>query len=148
MGRLAAYAAGEVGRRNYRRAASLRRRATVLASGILSLSTSCQGAYQRAGYKPVPRSVLRVLKVVNAACGLKRSALNQCGSNVSAATFRYTRGPAVRTTTQVSPKLSGSEQPSSIISLMVWAGGAVEQPTITVNMAAQVFDDVVNKFCP
>ena len=31
---------------------------------------------------------------------------------------------------------------------MVWAGGAVEQPTITVNMAAQVFDDVVNKFCP
>ena len=68
--------------------------------------------------------------------------------NVSAATFRYTRGPAVRTTTQVSPKLSGSEQPSSIISLMVWARGAVEQPTITVNMAAQVFDDVVNKFCP
>ena len=37
---------------------------------------------------------------------------------------------------QVSPKPSGSEQPSSIISLMVWAGGAVEQPTITVNMAA------------
>ena len=154
MGRLAAYAAGEVGCRNYPRrrlAPSARDRDGVGHSASILKShspPSRQGAYQRAGYKPVPRSVLRVLKVVNAARALKRSALNQCGSNVSAATFRYTRGPAVRTTTQVSPKPSGSEQPSSIISLMVWAGGAVEQPTITVNMAAQVFDDVVNKFCP
>jgi hypothetical protein len=39
------------------------------------------------------------LKVVSAARALKRSALIQCGSNVFAAiSFRYTRGPAVRTT--------------------------------------------------
>ena len=36
----------------------------------------------------------------------QRSALNQCGSHAFAAiSFRYTRGPAVRTTTQVSPGL-------------------------------------------
>jgi hypothetical protein len=94
-------------------AASLRRRATVLASAIRLPSykshfpPSHQGAYQRAGYKPVPWSVLRVLKVVSVARALKRSALNQSASNVFAAiSFRYTRGPAVRTTTQVSSGLA------------------------------------------
>ena len=68
---LARWAAGII-----RAAASLRRRATVLASAIRLPSykshspPSRQGAYQRAGYKPVPRSVLRVLKVVSAARAL------------------------------------------------------------------------------
>ena len=76
MGRLAAYAAGEVGCRNYPRRRlppSARDRAGVgYSASILQvpLSPSRQGAYQRAGYKPVPRSVLRVLKVVNAARAL------------------------------------------------------------------------------
>src|SRR3974390_1906556 len=43
---------------------------------VLLFPPSRQGAYQRAGYKPVPRSVLRVLKVVNAARALKRSETN------------------------------------------------------------------------
>jgi hypothetical protein len=74
MGRLAA---GII-----RAAASLRQRATVMASAIRLPSykshspPSRQGAYQRAGYKPGQRSVLRVLKVVSPARALKRSETN------------------------------------------------------------------------
>jgi hypothetical protein len=68
---LARWAAGII-----RAAASLRQRATVMASAIRLPSykshspPSRQGAYQRAGYKPEPRSVLRVLKVVSPARAL------------------------------------------------------------------------------
>ena len=113
MDRLAVYAAGELGCRNYpcrRLAPSARDCAGVgYSASILqvSLSPIPPRAYQRAGYKPVPWSVLRVLKVVSVARALKRSALNQSASNVFAAiSFRYTRGPAVRTMTQVSSGLA------------------------------------------
>jgi hypothetical protein len=78
MGRLAAYVASEVGCRNHPRPRSLRQRATVMASAIRLPSykshspPSRQGAYQRAGHKPGPRSVLRVLKVVSPARALVR----------------------------------------------------------------------------
>ena len=78
MGRLAAYVASEVGCRNHPRPRSLRQRATVMASAIRlpfyksHSPPSRQGAYQRAGHKPGPLSVLRVLKVVSPARALVR----------------------------------------------------------------------------
>ena len=54
---------------------------------VLLFPPSRQGAYQRFGYKPVPRSVLRVLKVVNAARALKRSETNMAQMSLPRSAF-------------------------------------------------------------
>ena len=113
MGRLAAYVAGEVGCRIYPRrslAASARDRDGVgYSASILQVSLS-----------PIPPRGLSARRVQTGTMvgfegfeGGERGARSQTicaeqsASNVFAAiSFRYTRGPAVRTTTQVSSGLA------------------------------------------
>src|SRR4249920_1058021 len=108
MGRLAAYVAGEVGCRNYPRrrlAASARDRDGVgYSASILQVPLS-----------PIPpRGLSASRSQTGTTVGFEgfeggepgarsqRPALNQCGSYAFAAiSFRYTRGPAVRSTTRV-----------------------------------------------
>jgi hypothetical protein len=128
MGRLAAYVAGEVGCRNYPRrrlAASARDRDGVgYSASILQVPLS-----------PIPpRGLSASRSQTGTTVGFEgfeggepgarsqRPALNQCGSYAFAAiSFRYTRGPAVRSTTRVSPGLARAIRRTTIRHYHTWA---------------------------
>jgi hypothetical protein len=91
------------------------------------LSPSRQGVHQRAGYKPVPRSVVRVLKVV------RRCAHVVCAEPMLKCLCRdqlpIYAWPAVPLGNKLSARLARAIRPrATIISLTAWAAGALEQP--------------------